>query len=194
MKKIIIIALFVIFLAGCQSTTHEEMMEDEMERRAMEEMGMIEGMMVETDMPDEWRDVELKDVSTGETFRISDFSDKTVVIESFAVWCPTCKRQQDKIKELHEIIGDDTVSISLNTDPNEDEGKVIGHVNRHGYDWRFAVAPIELTKALIEEFGIAIVNAPGAPVALVCGDGSSRLLARGVKSADKLKSEIEKGC
>lgn len=33
-----------------------------------------------------WADVELEDVSTGETFRISDFAGRPVLVKTFAVW------------------------------------------------------------------------------------------------------------
>jgi hypothetical protein len=33
-----------------------------------------------------WVDIELTDVATGETFRVSDFSGEQVLVESFAVW------------------------------------------------------------------------------------------------------------
>lgn len=141
-----------------------------------------------------WLDAVLKDVSSGEEYRISDFAGKPVLVESFAVWCPTCKRQQDEIGRLHEEVGDSVVSVSLDTDPEEEESLVVEHVNRHGYDWRYSVSPPDVTRQLIEEYGLSVINAPGTPVILVCPDQSSRLLDRGVKSADDLKTEIEAGC
>jgi thiol-disulfide isomerase/thioredoxin len=141
-----------------------------------------------------WINIEMTDVATGQTFTFGDFKGKPVLLESFAVWCPTCKRQQDQIKLLHAEVGDSVVSVSLDTDPNEAEQQVLGHMNRHGYDWYFAVSPIVLTQALIDDFGVGIVNAPGAPVLLICPNQSARFLAGGVKSADKLKSEIGAGC
>ncbi len=143
---------------------------------------------------DDWKDVELTDVATGSTFRISDFEGKPVLVESFAVWCPTCKRQQDEVKELHRQVGDAVVSISLDTDPNEDENRVKEHIQLHGYEWYFAVSPPEVTQKLIDEFGVTVVNAPSVPIILVCEDQSTRFLKSGVKSADTLKEEIEKGC
>jgi hypothetical protein len=116
------------------------------------------------------------------------------LIESFAVWCPTCLEQQEKIKELKLREGDAIVHISLDTDPNENEAKVREHMETHGFDWYFVIPPIELTRALIDEFGLGIVNAPTAPVVLICEDQSSRFLERGVKSADELLSEVKKGC
>ena len=141
-----------------------------------------------------WMDIELTDVATGQKFRISDFKGRPIMLESFAVWCPTCLQQQKEIKKLKASEGDTIVHISLDTDPNEDETKVKEHLERNDLDWYFAVAPIELTRALIDEFGLTVVSAPSAPVILICPDQSSRLLRNGVKSANDLLSEIEKGC
>jgi len=147
----------------------------------------------ETETP-VWMEMELKDVATGDTFRITDFKGKTILLESFAVWCPTCLAQQKEMKELLETEAEAIIHISLDTDPNEDEDRVRGHIERNNLSWYFAVSPEELTKALIDEFGLSFVSAPTAPVALICEDQSNRLLPRGIKSADKLLSEIEKGC
>lgn len=141
-----------------------------------------------------WMDVELTDVNTGQKFKISDFKGKPVLLESFAVWCPTCLAQQKETKKLKETTGDDIIHISLDTDPNEDEAKVKEHLERNGLNWYFAVSPIELTQALIDEFGLRIISAPRAPVLLICEDQSTRFLRSGVKSADELLSEVEKGC
>lgn len=141
-----------------------------------------------------WMDTELTDVLTGDTFRISDFKGKTILVESFAVWCPTCLAQQKEMNKITESEGEDIVHISLNTDPNEDEAKVKGHVERNKLNWYFAIAPKELTEALIDEFGLEVVSAPRAPVVLICEDGEARLLRSGLKSADDILSEVEKDC
>ena len=141
-----------------------------------------------------WMNTELTDVATGKTFRISDFQGKPVLLESFAVWCPTCLRQQKQLLELLETEGEAIVHISLDTDPNEDQAKVREHVERNGLNWYFAVAPVELSKALIDQFGLSVVSAPSSPVILICEDQSARLLKSGVKSATDLLAEVEKGC
>lgn len=141
-----------------------------------------------------WMDIELTDVATGEIFKISDFKGRPVLLESFAVWCPTCLAQQQEVKKVKQSQGEKVVHISLDTDPNEDEGLVREHLERNDLDWYFAVSPVALTQALIDEFGLSVVAAPRAPVVLVCPDQSSRFLRSGVKQADELLSEIEKGC
>lgn len=142
----------------------------------------------------DWKNFQLTDVATGKTFKISDFKGKPVLMESFAVWCPTCLQQQKQIKELRSTEGEAIIHISLDTDPNEDEDIVMDHLTTNGFDWYFAVSPPDMTRSLIDEFGLRFVNAPDAPVVLICGDQSSRFLGRGVKSADELISEINKGC
>ena len=141
-----------------------------------------------------WMEIELTDVATGQKFKISDFKGKPVLLESFAVWCPTCLQQQKEIKKVAESEGDAIIHISLDTDPNEDSAKIKEHLERNDLDWLFAVSPIELTEALIDEFGLPIVSAPRAPVILICEDQSARFLRSGVKSADDLLAEIEQGC
>ena len=141
-----------------------------------------------------WMDIELTDVATGQTFKLSDFRGKPVLLESFAVWCPTCLRQQKEMQKLLAREGEAIIHVSLDTDPNEDEAKVKEHLERNSLDWYFAISPIELTEALIDDFGLAIVSAPSAPVVLICKDQSTRFLKDGVKSADSLLLEVEKGC
>lgn len=175
----ILIVSYFLFFAG-KGTSIEEL-EDNVEQ--FEEM--VETVETNTN----WRDVEIIDLLSGEKYIISEIS-KPILLESFAVWCPTCKKQQDEIKVLHEELGDSFISISLDTDPNEDLNQVISHANRYRYNWIFAISPKEMTKNLIDEFGVGIVNAPGAPVVLIC-NGEAKLLSRGVKSANTLKERIE---
>jgi hypothetical protein len=98
------------------------------------------------------------------------------------------------MKKIKEIEGEEVIHISLDTDPNEDADKVREHIQRNGLDWYFAVSPVELTNALIDEFGLEVVSAPRAPVVLICKDQSTRFLRSGLKRAEELVSEVEKGC
>ncbi len=141
-----------------------------------------------------WMEIEMTDVATGDTFKISDFKGKTILLESFAVWCPTCLAQQKEIKKVKQVGGENIIHISLDTDPNEDEDKIREHIERNQLDWYFAVSPVELTQALIDEFGLNFVSAPRAPVVLICEEQSTRFLRSGIKSAEELISEIEEGC
>ena len=138
-----------------------------------------------------WLGVELTDIRTGDTFTLAEFADKPILLETFAVWCPTCTSQQRQLAALHEEVGDAVISVTLNTDPNEDRDKVAAHIARHGFDWRYAVAPVELILALKEEFGVGFLNAPSAPMVLICPDQNVReMLKRGVKRANFLQEQV----
>ncbi len=188
MKKIMVslILFFILFVYGC--TTQQDTKSTVMD-------GAVVNTTVERNTTQlHWKLVPLIDVLSGEKFTIADFAGKPFLIESFAVWCPVCLKQQQEIKKLHEKLGEAVVSVSLDTDPNEDMQKVLEAVQERGFTWRFAISPIEVTKALIEEFGPAVVNAPIAPIILVCEDGSTRLLGKGVKDVEELEAELERGC
>ncbi len=174
--RVVSILVLAILFGGCLQQAQKQVEEEGVKTRSA------------------WLDVELKDVATSKKFRISDFRGKPVLLESFAVWCPTCTEQQRRTKELKERTGEDIIHISLDTDPNEDEEKVRNHIEEHGFDWYYAVSPIELTQALIDEFGLTIISAPSVPMILICEDQSTRFLRTGIKFPDELISEVQKGC
>lgn len=183
---VVVVLAFVFFSFGSERNLDS--------RNAQSQNGNTGAVGVENS----WMDYELEDVLTGEKFRISDFQGRNVLLESFAVWCPTCTKQQEEVKKLHEIEGyseDEVVSISLDTDPNEDAEKVRSHANSKGFDWIYSISAVEMTELLRAEFGNSIISAPSAPVVLICPDGSFRKLGgTGARSADKLIEEIERGC
>lgn len=138
-------------------------------------------------------DTELRDVNSGQTFKLRDFEGKVVVLEFMAVWCPTCLEQQREIKAAEEQLArDDIVSVSLDVDPNEDATRLLGHTQRNDLGWRFALSPPEMTRALQDEFGANVLNVPLAPVAIIDREQNIHLLRFGVKRADELVTEIEK--
>ena len=194
---LILIILCSLVFFGCQgqeTNTPKEMTSEEIEEKATQSQEQLEEDMEGSSESLDWKSEDLVDASTGETFQIKDFTGTPVLIESFAVWCPTCLKQQKKMKELLETEGDTIIHISLDTDPNEDADLVKLHAEKNDLNWRFVVSPKEVTKKLIEEFGFGVVNAPSAPVILVCEDQTTRLLEKGVKSAEELKEEVNLGC
>ncbi len=152
--------------------------------------GQVCNIEVDNSDADTWKEFELVDVSSCETYTVSEL-EKPVLVESFAVWCTTCTKQQLEVQKLHE--NTDVRSVSLNTDPNEDEAKIQQHLDRHGFEWRYSVAPSSMIRDLVNQFGREVTVAPRAPVVLVCEDGS-RKLPSGVKPVSKLQEEIKKGC
>jgi len=136
----------------------------------------------------DWQSVELDAVRGDESFTIAGLSSPTI-IQSFAVWCPKCERLLNQLAG----VSDEYTVVGLNTDPNEDAAKVREHAEANGFGWRFAVAPTDLTDALIAEFGSTVVNAPSTPVIVVCGDGRVTFLSGGDSTRSAIADAAE-GC
>lgn len=134
-----------------------------------------------------WFDIPLEDVY-GNTIDIRT-AGKPILIESFAIWCPTCLKQQKEVDAAHEALGDSFISIALDTDPNEDENAVRAYAEKHGLDLSYVVSPRALTQALIVDFGIIAVQAPLAPMIFICGEEAT-FLRTGVKKSAELQNLI----
>jgi hypothetical protein len=93
----LVLALTLAFASGCTSDGDEE--PDAGRTNAAAEQGgdvdeaeseEAQGDAGEPDAAEagtlSWVDIELTDVVTGETFRVSDFAGEQVLVESFAVW------------------------------------------------------------------------------------------------------------
>ncbi|RDZ64261.1 hypothetical protein C5B90_14330 [Haloferax sp. Atlit-12N] len=137
-----------------------------------------------------WRTAELTDVRTGETFTIEGLLDRPILLETFAVWCSNCLRQQRELIEFHEAVGDDVLTVALDIDPNEDAEKVRKHAADHGFDWRYAVSPESVTKSLTAEFGSSMASAPVVPMVRLCPDGSATRLKDGHKTTAFLRERV----
>ncbi len=141
----------------------------------------------------EWLSVELHDARSGEGFVLTDFVGKVVLVETMATWCPTCIRQGQAIEALHAQLGEpeDLVSISLDVDPNEDRELLKGYVEEFGFEWRFAVAPLEVARALGNLYSAQYLNPPLAPMLLVDREGVVHLLDFGLKDVEDLRAFVE---
>lgn len=141
----------------------------------------------------EWFALEMTDVRTGESFSVDDFAGKVVLIETMAQWCPTCLQQENEVRALHELLGqpDDLVSISLDVDLNEDEASLKEYAATWGYDWRFAVSPLLVSRALGNLYSAQYLNPPLAPMLVIDRDGNAIQLPYGVKSAAALRKLLD---
>ena len=138
-------------------------------------------------MDQAWATAELVDVSTGETFRIADHVGKVIIIETMAIWCPNCRRQQGDVKTAIEALPPDAVTyIVLDVDPSEDGASLAAYREENGFPGRYAVAGTVVERALAAEFGDQILNPPSTPIVVVGTDGQVTLTEFGHKSPDEL--------
>ncbi|PKN95469.1 MAG: hypothetical protein CVU44_01940 [Chloroflexi bacterium HGW-Chloroflexi-6] len=140
-----------------------------------------------------WFGVQLTNVRSGETFSINDFKGKVVLVETLAMWCPNCKKQQMQVQALHEQLGDnpDFVSIGLDIDPNENADDLKTYTDSNGFDWVYAVAPAEVSSELSNLYGAQFINPPSTPMFIIDRKGEVHLLPFGIKSAEELMEALE---
>lgn len=202
--------LFALFLAACGGTpTEDSMMAESTEDAMMDDKPTEEAMMPhDTPTPDAmaepteaammetpaWFGSSLKDVRSGASFTIHDFQGKVVLVETMAVWCPTCFRQQQEIKALHELLGmrEDFVSVSLDIDPNEDEAILAGYLKQNSqFEWYYAVIGPEIAREIGNAYGDQFLNPPSAPIFVIDRHGAAHPLPFGLKSAEDLMKAIQ---
>lgn len=146
----------------------------------------------EVSRPD-WFSIPLTDVRTGETFTINDFAGKVVLLETMAMWCPNCTVQANEVRNLHELLenSEDLISVSLDVDVNEDEASLKEYVQEFGFEWRFAVAPLEVARALGNLYTAQYLNPPLSPMMMIDREGNVHHLEYGLKKADALEKYLE---
>lgn len=137
-----------------------------------------------------WRTAELVDVRSGETLTINELSGQLVVIEPMAIWCSSCRFQQNEARKALESLGrEDLVFISLDVDPNESEPALARYADELGFSWQFVVATRELSRSLADTFGVQVLSPPSTPKIVVAPDGTAAV-SFGIKDADQLEGEF----
>jgi hypothetical protein len=141
----------------------------------------------------EWFTIAMRDVRTGQAFTIGDLSGNVVLIETIAQWCPNCLFQQAEMRKLRQQLGspDDLVLISLDVDIHEDESSLKKYTADFGYDWRFAVAPTEVARALGNLYSAEYLNPPLDPMLLIDRKGNVYQLPFGMKNAELLEKTLQ---
>jgi thiol-disulfide isomerase/thioredoxin len=138
-----------------------------------------------------WQSVALTNAVTGESFTLADFQGKTVFVEPMATWCGNCRKQQGHVQQAKGQLGDEVVFIGLSLETELPAEQLAAYAQGNGFDWTYAVMPLELLEGLANEFGRTITNAPSTPHFIIRPDGSFSELATGIHSADEIIAEIQ---
>jgi len=141
----------------------------------------------------EWFDIELTNVQTGETFTMNDYAGKVVLIETMAIWCPNCLFQANEVRKMHKLLDnpDDVISVSLDVDVNEDGASLKDYSTEYGFEWHFAVAPLEVARALGNLYSAQYLNPPLSPMLIIDRNGEVHQLEYGQKNAEKLLASVQ---
>ncbi len=171
------------------NTDNEEMMDnhsENMDSNTDDSMGMM-------DETPQWFQTELINVNTDQTFSIEDFHGKVVLVETMAIWCTNCKKQQTEVKSLYENMGmdSDLVLVALDIDPNETGEALKEHATTNNFSWIYAISPAEVSREISNLYGAQFVNPPSTPILIIDREGIAHPMDFGIKNADDLQSAIE---
>lgn len=188
MKMATLLGLLVIVLSGCSTSG-----------RTPPEVVPVPETMVEEPPSDQeapqiaaWLQVPLTAVQTGETFTLSDFQGRVVLVEMMAVWCPKCLDQQLYMSALQQQLANpDLVIVSLDIDPTESAEFLASYVERQGFTWSFALAPAEVAREIASLYGTQFLNPPSTPMLLIDREGVVHPLEFGIKNVDSLQRSLE---
>ena len=175
-----------------------EMMDEQEDDTMIEEMPAEESMMdnqTDASMVDTpaWFGETFTDARTGQSFSIDDHKGKVVLVETLAMWCSNCIKQQGQVVELHNLLGerDDFVSIGLDIDINENAANLTGYVQKNGFDWLYAVATPEVAREIGNLYGAQFLNPPSTPMLIIDRHGEAHPLPFGIKSAQDLYDALQ---
>lgn len=84
----------------------------------------------------------------GNTFTLSDFGGKIVIVEFMATWCGYCKQQIYHFEDVWEKYSDKIIIIFVDVDPSESEETLRTFAKQFPYDeWIWASDTINLAKS-----------------------------------------------
>jgi thiol-disulfide isomerase/thioredoxin len=139
-----------------------------------------------------WFEMPMTDIRTGEEFTISDLSGKVILIETMAMWCPTCLKQELEVKKVNDLLGerDDFVSIAIDVDSKEDAEALRIYVDENELDGIFVVAYTELIRDIANRYTAELLNPPLVPMLIIDRNGDVYGLPYGLKPAGALHRTI----
>lgn len=197
-KKVAVTMLLVVFVLAACGGSATEMMDKPAEEAVLPHntpMPDAMGKPTETAMMESpvWFGASLTNVQTGSSFTINDLKGNVILVETMAIWCSNCRRQQEQVKELHALLGerDDFVSLGLDIDPNESADALKSYVDMNGFDWYYAVPPVEVVREIASLHGDQFLNPPSTPMFIIDRHGVAHPLPFGIKSAEDLLRALQ---
>ena len=90
----------------------------------------------------------------GKSFH-NGYRGKVVLVETMAMWCSNCMKQQNQVLELHKQLRerDDFVSIGLDIGIHENLSDLGSYVTENGFTWKYSVASKEVAREISNLYG-----------------------------------------
>ena len=174
-----------------ESMSDESMTDESMADHPETTVAMADDAMTEDAMaPAAWQTVQLTDVD-GVAFTLDDFHGTPVFVETFATWCPNCKKQLADTNAAAAQLGDQAVFIALSVETDLSADDVAEYAADNGFDSiRFAVLTPEALAAVVEGLGQSAANPPSTPKVVIDPMGHAGGLETGFESVDDIVAKV----
>ena len=136
-----------------------------------------------------WATMTLTNVTTGQPFRIADLvaSGKVVFLETMAIWCSNCKAQQVEATAAFKGLDPARVEwVAIDVESSETAEALARYREENGFPFTYVIADANLARALVAEFGDAVLSPPSVNIVVVGPDGTV-LHLRGHKSVGDIQ-------
>ena len=174
-----------------ESMSDESMTDESMADHPETTVAMADDAMTEDAMaPAAWQTVQLTDVD-GMAVTLDDFHGTPVLVETFATWCPNCKKQLEDTNAAAAQLGDQAVFIALSVETDLSADDVAEYAADNGFDSiRFAVMTPEALAAVVEGLGQSAANPPSTPKVVIDPMGHAGELETGFESVDDIVAKV----
>ncbi|MBA3451403.1 MAG: redoxin domain-containing protein [Chloroflexia bacterium] len=137
-----------------------------------------------------WLTAELTDACSGETFALTDFAGKTLLVGTMATWCGECHAQLTRLTEaaaqIPAALREDIVLVALSLETDLPPEDLAAYAVKNEFPFVFAVLPVETVRALAADFGQVVTVPPSTPHVIIAPDGAIGELRTGPTSPEDL--------
>ncbi len=134
----------------------------------------------------------LTNAATGESFTLADFSGKTVLVKPMATWCGKCKTNLQGVQAATSGLGEGDIAIvALSVEDSLPDADLANYASEEGFDFTFAVATPEMTRALDAQFGQTALNPSIGSRFIIGPDGDISELTTGKVDPTALAATLE---
>lgn len=136
-----------------------------------------------------WKELELVDVVTGETFTLMEFEGSAVLVEAFATFCGNCAKQLGHLSQAAATLaerGVDVEIVAISVEVGLDPDALVAYAADRELPFRFVVASDATLRALVARFGREVINPPGTPHVLIDAGGRVSELITGFTAPETL--------
>lgn len=135
--------------------------------------------------PGAWMSMSLTDARTGGQFKLSDYSDKVVILEMMDPGCPVCSVQVKEVVAALDTLGDKAVAVSVDV-MGKGESAQVHWADKYGATWAITQMPNDFGQALIAEYGVKIIYPGDTPIIIIDQSGTAHVTERGIKKSATL--------